>query len=102
MFFLCASRCCKNGAIQKNGSIVNIASISAYDGPARGIHYAASKGGLISMTSGLSNVTIKELYKGKCYSTGLTDTAQPRDGHSEAEIKEMGNSLPLGRIIQPV
>ena len=32
---------------------------------------------------------------------GLTDTAQPRDGHSEAEIKEMANSLPLGRIIQP-
>ena len=26
----------------KNGSIVNIASISAYDGPALGIHYAAS------------------------------------------------------------
>ena len=32
---------------------------------------------------------------------GLTDTAQPRDGNSEAEIAVRATNLPLGRIIQP-
>jgi len=32
---------------------------------------------------------------------GLTDTAQPRDGNSEAEIAVTAAKLPLGRIIQP-
>src|ERR1700758_3994751 len=32
---------------------------------------------------------------------GLTDTAQPRYGSSEAEIVEMARAIPLGRIAQP-
>jgi NAD(P)-dependent dehydrogenase (short-subunit alcohol dehydrogenase family) len=32
---------------------------------------------------------------------GLTDTAQPRYGSSEAEIVEMARSVPLGRMAQP-
>jgi hypothetical protein len=32
---------------------------------------------------------------------GLTDTAQPRYGSSEAEIVEMERSIPLGRMAQP-
>jgi len=32
---------------------------------------------------------------------GLTDTAQPRYGSSEAEIVEMGRSTPFGRMAQP-
>ena len=85
----------------RNGSIVNISSISAYDGPALGIHYAASKGGLISMTKALAMSLSNKSIRVNAIAPGLTDTAQPRDGHSEAEILEMGSSLPLGRIIQP-
>lgn len=32
---------------------------------------------------------------------GITDTAQPRDGGTEAEIAATAAKLPLGRIIQP-
>ena len=100
-FFCAQAAAAKMVQSNKNGSIVNIASISAYDGPALGIHYAASKGGLISMTKALAMSLSKSSIRVNAIAPGLTDTAQPRDGHSEAEIKEMGNSLPLGRIIQP-
>ena len=100
-FFCAQATAAKMVQSNKNGSIVNIASISAYDGPALGIHYAASKGGLISMTKALAMSLSKSSIRVNAIAPGLTDTAQPRDGHSEAEIVEMGNSLPLGRIIQP-
>ncbi len=32
---------------------------------------------------------------------GLTDTAQPRDGHSEIELQAMARQVPLGRMGQP-
>jgi NAD(P)-dependent dehydrogenase (short-subunit alcohol dehydrogenase family) len=32
---------------------------------------------------------------------GLTDTAQPRYGHSEPEVQEMARQVPLGRMGQP-
>jgi NAD(P)-dependent dehydrogenase (short-subunit alcohol dehydrogenase family) len=32
---------------------------------------------------------------------GLTDTAQPRHGSSEAEIVEMARSISLGRMARP-
>jgi len=32
---------------------------------------------------------------------GLTDTAQPRYGSSEAELAEMARAIPLGRMAQP-
>jgi NAD(P)-dependent dehydrogenase (short-subunit alcohol dehydrogenase family) len=100
-FFCAQAAAAKMIKSNRNGSIVNISSISAYDGPALGIHYAASKGGLISMTRALAMALSKDLIRVNAVAPGLTDTAQPRDGHSEAEILEIGNSLPLGRIIQP-
>jgi NAD(P)-dependent dehydrogenase (short-subunit alcohol dehydrogenase family) len=32
---------------------------------------------------------------------GLTDTAQPRYGNTEAQIAERAREIPLGRIAQP-
>jgi NAD(P)-dependent dehydrogenase (short-subunit alcohol dehydrogenase family) len=32
---------------------------------------------------------------------GLTDTAQPRYGHSEEELAAMSRTIPLGRMAQP-
>jgi NAD(P)-dependent dehydrogenase (short-subunit alcohol dehydrogenase family) len=32
---------------------------------------------------------------------GITDTAQPRYGHTEQEIAARGRDIPLGRIGQP-
>ena len=32
---------------------------------------------------------------------GLTETAQPRDGFSEAELHEASDQVPLGRMAQP-
>ena len=40
-------------------------------------------------------------HQGQCDCAGLTDTAQPRYGSTEAEIAEMARAIPLGRIAQP-
>jgi 3-oxoacyl-[acyl-carrier protein] reductase len=32
---------------------------------------------------------------------GLTDTQQPRDGNTEAQIAERAREIPLGRMAQP-
>ncbi len=32
---------------------------------------------------------------------GLTDTAQPRDGNSEEEIRARSRAIPLGRMANP-
>jgi len=101
--FFCAqaaARCLV--AANRSGAIVNISSVSAYDGPPFGVHYAASKGGIISMTRAAAMALAGHGIRVNAIAPGLTDTAQPRDGNSESELSEIAAQLPLGRIIQPV
>jgi NAD(P)-dependent dehydrogenase (short-subunit alcohol dehydrogenase family) len=83
------------------GSIVNITSGAAFRGSPRGVHYVASKGGIVSMTRQMALELAPHRIRVNAIAPGLTDTAQPRYGSSEAEIAEMGAANPLGRIAQP-
>ncbi|MDP7545959.1 MAG: SDR family oxidoreductase, partial [Alphaproteobacteria bacterium] len=55
----------------------------------------------ISMTRALAMALAGQDIRVNAIAPGLTDTAQPRDGNSEAEIAATAAKLPLGRIIQP-
>jgi NAD(P)-dependent dehydrogenase (short-subunit alcohol dehydrogenase family) len=88
-------------AAGKSGAIVNITSGAAFRGSPRGIHYVASKGGIVSMTRQMALELAPHRIRVNAIAPGLTDTAQPRYGSSEAEIAEMGAANPLGRIAQP-
>jgi NAD(P)-dependent dehydrogenase (short-subunit alcohol dehydrogenase family) len=88
-------------AAGRPGSIINIASGAALRGSPRGVHYSASKGGVLSLTRAMALELAPYRIRVNAIAPGLTDTAQPRHGSSEAEIAEMARAIPLGRMAQP-
>jgi NAD(P)-dependent dehydrogenase (short-subunit alcohol dehydrogenase family) len=88
-------------AAGRPGSIINIASGAALRGSPRGVHYVASKGGVLSLTRAMALELAPHRIRVNAIAPGLTDTAQPRYGSSEAEIAETARSIPLGRMAQP-
>jgi len=79
------------------GTIIGLAS-QAIRGAARGVHYSASKGGVVAMTRAMALELAPHGIRVNAIAPGLTDTAQPRYGHSEEELAAMGRTVPLGRM----
>ncbi|MGH7031879.1 MAG: SDR family NAD(P)-dependent oxidoreductase [Stellaceae bacterium] len=88
-------------AAGRPGAIVNLASGAAFRSSPRGVHYVASKGGLVSMTRAMALELAPHRIRVNAIAPGLTDTAQPRYGSSEAELVEAARAIPLGRMAQP-
>jgi NAD(P)-dependent dehydrogenase (short-subunit alcohol dehydrogenase family) len=65
------------------------------------VHYVASKGGVLSMTRAMALELAPYRIRVNAIAPGLTDTAQPRHGNSEAELAEAARAIPLGRMAQP-
>jgi NAD(P)-dependent dehydrogenase (short-subunit alcohol dehydrogenase family) len=78
-----------------SGSVINISS-QAIRGAVRGVHYSASKGGVVSMTRAMALELAPHNIRVNAIAPGTTDTAQPRDGNTEAELIEMARTIPLG------
>jgi NAD(P)-dependent dehydrogenase (short-subunit alcohol dehydrogenase family) len=85
---------------QKSGRIINIASISAQTGGvSAGVHYAASKGGLVSMTKTLARdlapfgITVNAIAPGQI-------DADPNLLTPEARQRVL-SMIPLGRLGEP-
>jgi NAD(P)-dependent dehydrogenase (short-subunit alcohol dehydrogenase family) len=83
------------------GAIVNLASGAAFRSSPRGVHYVASKGGVVSMTRAMALELAPFRIRVNAIAPGLTDTAQPRYGMSEDELAAAGRAIPLGRMAQP-
>jgi NAD(P)-dependent dehydrogenase (short-subunit alcohol dehydrogenase family) len=88
-------------AAGRPGAIINLTSGAAYRGSPRGAHYCASKGGVVSLTRQMALELAPHRIRVNAIAPGLTDTAQPRYGSSEAEIAATAQAIPLGRIAQP-
>ena len=88
-------------AAGRAGNIVNITSGAAFRGSQRGVHYVASKGGIVSMTRQMALELAPHRIRVNAIAPGLTDTAQPRYGSTEEEIAAMAAANPLGRIAEP-
>ena len=82
---------------KQGGVIINIASVAA-SGSVNGAHYAASKGGVISLTRGMALELAEYGIRVNGIAPGLVDTAQPRYGMTEDEIAASGAASPLGRV----
>jgi NAD(P)-dependent dehydrogenase (short-subunit alcohol dehydrogenase family) len=85
----------------RQGAIVNLTSGAAFRSSPRGVHYVASKGGVLSMTRAMALELAPYRIRVNALAPGLTDTAQPRYGSSEAELAEAALAIPLGRMAQP-
>jgi NAD(P)-dependent dehydrogenase (short-subunit alcohol dehydrogenase family) len=88
-------------AANRSGSIISMASLAVGGLSPRGVHYAASKGGIVSMTRAMALELAPHGIRVNAIAPGLTDTAQPRYGNSEAELAERAARIPLGRIGRP-
>jgi NAD(P)-dependent dehydrogenase (short-subunit alcohol dehydrogenase family) len=83
------------------GSVINISS-QAIRGAVRGVHYSASKGGVVSMTRAMALELAPHNIRVNAIAPGTTDTAQPRYGNTEAELIEMARTVPLGgKMLRP-
>ena len=79
-----------------SGAVINISS-QAIRGAVRGVHYSASKGGVVAMTRAMALELAPHNIRVNAIAPGTTDTAQPRYGNTEAELIAMAaRSIPLG------
>ncbi len=83
------------------GSIVSLASSAIFGASPRGVHYAASKGGVVSLTRAMATELAPYRIRVNAIAPGLTDTAQPRYGATEEELAARAATMPLGRMGSP-
>lgn len=82
------------------GVILNLSS-SSVRGAVLGVHYAATKTGVIGITRSMALALAPHGIRVNAIAPGLTDTAQPRHGNTDAELAAMAKALPLGRMGRP-
>jgi 3-oxoacyl-[acyl-carrier protein] reductase len=85
---------------QKSGCIINVSSISAQTGGVSGgVHYAASKAGLLGMTKTLARDLAPAGITVNAITPGVIDTNP--DGMPEETRKTIEDLVPLGRVGEP-
>ncbi len=85
---------------QKSGAIINISSIIGLMGNAGQANYAASKGGLISLTKAAAKELAPRGIRANAIAPGFIETAMTEK--IPADLKEqMLGSIPLGRMGSP-
>jgi NAD(P)-dependent dehydrogenase (short-subunit alcohol dehydrogenase family) len=86
----------------KGGSIINFTSQGWQSGGFGGsVAYAASKGGIVSMTRGLARSLAKEKITVNAVSPGAADTAMMRSGMDDAALAATVAQIPLGYMANP-
>ncbi len=83
----------------KGGAIVNVGSIAARLGaPGERVHYAVSKGAILSLTTGLAKEVIASGIRVNCVSPGLTETEM----NPPERIARIVPTTPIGRVADPM
>lgn len=100
--FLCGQAVARRlVALGRPGAIVNLASSAAFRGSDRGTHYVASKAGVLGLTRGMALELARYRIRVNAIAPGLTDTAQPRYGMTEDELRAAAGRVPLGWMAEP-
>jgi NAD(P)-dependent dehydrogenase (short-subunit alcohol dehydrogenase family) len=86
----------------KGGRIINFTSQGWQSGGFGGsVAYAATKGGIVSMTRGLARSLAKDKITVNAVSPGAADTAMMRSGMTDAALEATIAQIPLGYMAHP-
>jgi NAD(P)-dependent dehydrogenase (short-subunit alcohol dehydrogenase family) len=87
---------------QSRGSIVNVASVAAQRGGGLvgGAHYAASKGGVISLTRSIAREFGPKSIRANVICPSMTETGM-LDGLSQSQFAQIVEAIPLKRAGKP-
>ena len=84
------------------GRIINFTSQGWWSGGFGGsVAYAASKGGVVSMTRGLARSYAKDKITVNAVSPGAADTAMMRSGMTEEQLAAQVTQIPIGYMAEP-
>ncbi len=82
------------------GAIVSLSSSSVRGAPL-GVHYSASKNGIIGITRSMALALAPHGIRVNAIAPGTSDTAQPRYGNTDAELAELVKGFPIPRLGTP-
>lgn len=85
----------------KGGSIINVGSITIFLGSRTQVHYAASKGGIFSMTKSMAVSLGGHNVRVNCLAVGGVTTKMSEKQHTKEYVDWLKNKLPLHRMGQP-
>jgi NAD(P)-dependent dehydrogenase (short-subunit alcohol dehydrogenase family) len=86
----------------RGGRIINFTSQGWWSGGFGGsVVYAATKGGIVSMTRGLARTYAKDRITVNAVSPGAADTAMLRSGLSEDQLAQQIAQIPIGYMAEP-
>lgn len=86
----------------RGGRIINFTSQGWWTGGFGGsVVYAASKGGIVSLSRGLARTLAPHGITVNAVAPGAADTAMMRSGSSEEDLAAFVRMIPLGRMAQP-
>jgi NAD(P)-dependent dehydrogenase (short-subunit alcohol dehydrogenase family) len=87
----------------RGGRIINFSSQAWWTGGSHGsIVYAATKGGIVSMSRGLARIYGPHGILVNCIAPGLVDTPMLRSGLDDEGLAALVRACPLGRLAEPV
>ena len=87
--------------LKKGSSIINTASITAYEGNPKLIDYSSTKGAIVSFTRALSNSISKDGIRVNNVAPGPIWTPLIPATFKEKDIAKFGSNTPMGRAGQP-
>lgn len=86
----------------RGGRIINFTSQGWWTGGFGGsVVYAASKGGIVSLSRGLARTLAADAITVNTVAPGAADTEMMRSGSSAADLAQFVSMIPLGRMAQP-
>lgn len=99
--YLCCRRALPSMICQKYGRIVNIASVQGISGASCEAAYAASKGGLITLTKSLASEVGPSGILVNSIAPGPISTDMLRTGLSQEDLELLTAEIPAGRLGDP-
>ncbi|HEX8144138.1 MAG TPA: SDR family oxidoreductase [Pyrinomonadaceae bacterium] len=99
IFYLCKAAL---PLMEKGGSIINTASIQAYQPTAALMAYAATKGAIVTFSKALAEEAMKQGVRVNVVAPGPVWTPLIPSTMPEEKVKTFGQDTPAGRAAQPV